>query len=134
MVSFHCKFSIAYFIIWNLVYTIYLLEFNIFTLYMWLTCQVANMHSYTFTGFIYTKETHFCTTLKLGRLICVIYKFNLTGGLTLLNCLLLLLFDCLSSDFSVHVLQLLTSSSFHWYNFKWLCVFLYMIPSSVLIL
>ena len=75
---------------------------------MWLTCQAADMHSHTFTGFIYAKEMHFCMTLKLGGqpvwLICVVYKFNLTGGLSIvhfgLNCLLLLL-DCLSSDFNV---------------------------------
>ena len=60
-----------------------------------------------FTGFIFAKETHFQMTLKSGsRLICVVYKFNLTGGLTLsldLICLLLL-FDCLRSNLSVCVL------------------------------
>ena len=66
MVSFHYKLFAAYLIIWNLVYTIYLLEFNIFTLSMWLTCWVANIHSCTFTGFIYMKETHSCMTFGLG--------------------------------------------------------------------
>ena len=80
--------------------------------------------------YISAKETQFCMTFGVrqptGWLVCVLYKFNLTGGLTLclgLLCLLLLL-DCLRSDLSVHVLQLFTLSSFHWYGFKWFCVFL----------
>ena len=66
MVSLHYKLFIAYLIIWNLVYTTYLLELNIFTLSVWPTCQTADMHSHTFTGFIYAKETHFHMTLELG--------------------------------------------------------------------
>ena len=72
-----------------------------------------------------------------GQIICVAYKCNSTGGLTLhlgLPCLLLLLLDYLRPDLNVHVLQLFTLSSLccHWYSFKWFRVFLYMIPSSVL--
>ena len=129
MVSFHYKLFIAYLIIWNLICIIYLLELSILTLFTQPTCWAANWHSHTFTGFISAKETHFLYDFEVGQptsqLVCVVYKFNLTGGLTLhlgSLCLLLLL-DCLRSDLSVHVLQLFTSSSFHWYGFKWFCVF-----------
>ena len=71
-----------------------------------------------------------------GQLMCVFYKFSLTGGFTLHlgHTCLLLLFDCLRSDLSVHVLQLFILSSLLWYCFKWFCVFLFMTLSSVLIL
>ena len=142
MVSFHYKLVIAYLIIWNQICTIYLLQFNIFALSIQPTYQVADWHSHMFTGFIFVKETLFHTTFEVGQptgqLVCVVYKFNLTGGLTLclgLLCLLLLL-DCLRSDLSVCILQLFILSSLccYWYSFKWFCVFLYIIPSSVLIL
>ena len=131
--SFHYKLIIAYLIIWNLVCTIYLLEFNTFALFIWPTCQAADQHSLPFFGFISLKETLFCMTFEVGWLtgwlVCVTYKFNLISGLTLhLGLLgLLLLLDCLRPCLNVHVLQLFTLSSLccHWYNFKWFCVFLY---------
>ena len=43
MLSFYYKLFIAYLILWNLVYTIYLLEFNIFTLSMQLKCIVIHL-------------------------------------------------------------------------------------------
>ena len=60
-----------------------------------------------FTIFIFAKETHFCTTIWLGQLICVVYKFSLMGGLTLHLGLtwLLLPLDCLLSYLIVHVLS-----------------------------
>ena len=142
MVSFHYTFVIACLIIWNLICAIYLLEFNIFALSIQLTCWVDDWYSHMFTGFISTKETLFCMTFEVGQptgwFVCVVYKFNLTSGLTLhlgLLCLLLPL-DCLRSHLSVHVLQLFILSLLccHWYSFEWFCVFLYIIPSSVLIL
>ena len=96
-----------------------------------------------FNGLISVKETLFCMTFEVrwptGQLVCVAYKFNLTVGLTLcldLFCLLLLLLYCLRPDLNDHVFQLFTLSSLccHWYGFKCFCGFLYMIPSSVLIL
>ena len=63
------------------------------------------MHSHTFTGFIYAKETHFHMTFGSDLSVWSI-NFNLTGGLTLhlgLHCLLLLL-DCLRFDLSICVL------------------------------
>ena len=131
IVSFHYKLVIAYLIIWSIIHTIHLLEFKIFALSIWPTCWVANWHSCTFTGFISMKETLFHMTFEVGWLtgqfVCVVYKFNLTGGLTLclgLLCLFLLL-DCLRSDLSVCVLQLFILSSLCscWYSFKWFCVF-----------
>ena len=61
MVSFHYKLVIAYLIIWNLICIIYLLEFNIFALFIQSTHWAVDWHSCTFTGFISIKETHFCT-------------------------------------------------------------------------
>ena len=106
MVSFHCKLFVTYLIIWNLIYTIYLTHLH------YLCGQHVRQltHSHTFTGFIYVKETPFSYDFEVrqltSQLICVVYKFNLTGGLTLhlgLSCLLLL-FHCLRADLSVCVL------------------------------
>ena len=56
----------------------------IFVLSIWLTCWAADQHSHMFTAFTSAKETLFCMTSEVGWLtgwlVCVIYKFNLTGG------------------------------------------------------
>ena len=63
--------------------------------------------------------------------ICAVYKFSLTGGLTLhlgLIWLLLLPLDILLSEFIVHVSSLSFLSVFRWYSFRWFCIFLYIVP------
>ena len=58
------------------------------------TGQLANMKCCTFTGIIFAKETHFCPTFWLGQptqLMCAIYKFSLTSGLTLHLCLIFII-------------------------------------------
>ena len=89
-----------------------------------------------FTSFIFVKETHFRMTFWSGQLICVVYKFSSSSGLTLHLGLiwLLLSLDCLISDLIVHILSLFILSVFHWYSLRWFCVFLYIVPISVLIL
>ena len=103
------------------------------------TDRMRNLYQIIHLLALFLQKKHFFVwLLKLGSLSSVAYKFSLTGGLTFhsgLFCLLLLL-NCLRSDLNAHVFQLPTFSSLccHWYGFKWFSVFLYMIPSSVLIL
>ena len=70
-ISFPYKLIIAYLIIWNLICTIYLLEFNTFALFIQLTCQAADQHSHMFYDFICMKETHFCMTFEVRQLTCL---------------------------------------------------------------
>ena len=80
--------------------------FNRVALYSQLTCWVANPHVICLLA-LFPQKNNILYDFE-GCLFCVVYKFNLTGGLTLclgLRCLLLLLLlDCSRSDPSVHVL------------------------------
>ena len=107
---------------------------------MWPTCWAADTDVVHLLA-LFSQKKHIFVRLfgqwPTSQLICVVYKFSLTGGLTLhlgLIWLLLLPLDCLLSDLIVCVLSLFILSVFHWYGFRWFCVFLYIVPSSVLIL
>ena len=113
--------------------------FNIFALFVWLTGQQANRNVCLLV--LFSQKKHIFIWLfgwaGVNQLICVVYKFDFTGGLTLHLDLIWLSFlpiDCLLSDLIVCVLSLYILSLFHWYIFRWFCVFLYMVPSFVLIL
>ena len=71
--------------------------FNIFTLFMQLTGQPADMKCHMLTHYIFTIETHFHMTfgwVATGQLLCVVYKSSLISGLTLhLGLILLILLD-----------------------------------------